>query len=115
MYSRNTHNINDIFEEFITVFNTFPVIKKCNKTNILEIHFKPRKDILIIFTCDPNDINTITYKQVQELCIQNKIQQQRWALEQSGFVSNKNSASFLVDATIFFIVFCTIGFCFLFY
>jgi len=74
MYSRTTHNINDIFEEFITVFNTFPIIKKCNKTNILEFHFKPRKDILIIFTCDPNDINTITYKQVQELCIQNKIE-----------------------------------------
>jgi len=74
MYSRTTHNINDIFEEFITVFNTFPIIKKCNKTNILEFHFKPRKDILIIFTCDPNDINTITYKQVQDLCIQNKIE-----------------------------------------
>ena len=28
MYSRNTHNINDIFEQFITTFNTFPEIKK---------------------------------------------------------------------------------------
>jgi len=74
MYSRTTHNINDVFEEFITIFNTFPLIKKCNKTNILEFHFKPKKDILIIFSCDPNDIKTITYKEVQELCIQNKIE-----------------------------------------
>ena len=32
MYSRNIHNINDVFESFITVFNTFPIIKKCKKT-----------------------------------------------------------------------------------
>ena len=31
MYSRNQRNINDIFEQFITTFNTFPLIKKCNK------------------------------------------------------------------------------------
>jgi hypothetical protein len=74
MYSRNIHNINDVFEEFVTVFNTFHVIKKCNKINIMEFHFKPHKDILIIFTCDPNDFNTITYKEVQLLCIQNKIE-----------------------------------------
>ena len=53
MYSRSIHNINDIFEQFISTFNTFPEIKKCNKTNIMELHFKPRKDILIIFCCDP--------------------------------------------------------------
>ena len=39
---------------------------KCNKTIIMEFHFKPRKDILIIYSCDPNDINTMTYKQVQD-------------------------------------------------
>ena len=27
-----------------------------------------------MFSCDPNDINTSTYKQVQELCIQNKLE-----------------------------------------
>ncbi len=32
MYSRNIHNINDIFEQFISTFNTFPEIKKCNKS-----------------------------------------------------------------------------------
>ncbi len=74
MYSRTTHNINDVFEEFIKVFNTFPVIKKCNKTNIMEFHFKPSKDNLIIFTSDPNDINIITYEQVKELCIENKVE-----------------------------------------
>jgi hypothetical protein len=66
MYSRNTHNINDVFEQFITVFNTFPVMKKCNKTNVMEFHLKPCKDKLIIFSCDPNDINVITFnKQAQ--------------------------------------------------
>ena len=40
----------------------------------MEFHFKPRKDVLIINTCDPNDINTITYKEIQLLCIQNKIE-----------------------------------------
>jgi hypothetical protein len=40
----------------------------------MEFHFKPRKDVLIIFSCDPNDINTITYKQVQDLCIQNNVE-----------------------------------------
>jgi len=74
MYSRNTHNINDIFEQFITTFNTFPEIKKCNKTNILEFHFKACKGHLIMFCCDPNDINVITFTQVQCLCIQNKIE-----------------------------------------
>jgi hypothetical protein len=51
MYSRNIHNINDVFEELITVFNTFSVIKKCNKTNVMEFHFKPpkTKGVLIIF------------------------------------------------------------------
>ncbi len=66
MYSRNTYNINDVLEEITTVFKICPVFKKCNKTNIMEFHFKPRKDILLIFSCDPNDINTITYKDFQE-------------------------------------------------
>ena len=30
MYSRRFHNINNVFDKFIT-FNTFPEIKKCNK------------------------------------------------------------------------------------
>jgi hypothetical protein len=33
MYSRNIHdnNYDIIFEQFISIFNTFPEIKKCNK------------------------------------------------------------------------------------
>ena len=74
MYSRTTHNINDIFEQFITMFNVFPFIKKCNKTNIMEFHFKLKADNLHLFCCDPNDINIIDYKQVQKLCVQNNIE-----------------------------------------
>ena len=74
MYSRSTKNINDIFEQFITVFNTFPIIKKCNKTNIMEFHFKTIEDNMLIFCCDPNDINVITYKEVKELYDQNKME-----------------------------------------
>ncbi len=47
MYSRRIHNINDVFEQFISNFNTFPEINACHKTNIMEFHFKTRKDILI--------------------------------------------------------------------
>ena len=35
---------------------------------LIQFHFKPRKDILIIFCCDPNDINVITYKEIKDLC-----------------------------------------------
>ncbi len=40
----------------------------------MEFHFKTCKDKLIIFCCDPNDINTITFENVMELCQQNKIE-----------------------------------------
>ena len=73
MYS-NTRNINDIFESFITVFNMFPIIKKCKKTNIIEFHYQPREKCLIIFCCDPNDVDTITYKEVKALCEQHKVE-----------------------------------------
>ncbi len=73
MYSRDQHNINDIFEQFITTFNTFPLVRKCNKTNIMEFHCKTCKENLIIFCWDPNDINNITYENVMEFCQLNKI------------------------------------------
>ena len=85
MYSRNVHNINDVFEQFIITFNTFPLIKKCNKTNIMEFHFKVSKDNLIMFCCDPNDINTITYKEVKEQCIQNKVEWKNQTFQ--GFIT----------------------------
>ena len=75
MYSRDQHNINDIFEQFIATFNTVPLIKKCNKTNIMEFHYKTGKDKLIIFCCDPNDINTITFENIIDLCQENRMEE----------------------------------------
>ena len=86
MYSRSIHNINDVFEEFISTFNTFPEIKKCNKTNIMEFHFKPCKGMLIIFCCDPNDINVITYKEIKDLCIVNGVEFKNQTY--TGFITN---------------------------
>ena len=73
MYSRNIHNINDIFEQFIVKFKCVPNIVKCNKTNIMQFHYKFAKDNVHMFCCDPNDIHVIDYKGVLELCIKNNI------------------------------------------
>jgi hypothetical protein len=92
MYSRNIHNINDVFESFITVFNTFPIIKKGKKTNIMEFHFKPNNEGLIIFCSEPTDITNITYKEVKMLCEQHKVE---W--------KNQTYTSFITELrTIFF-------------
>jgi 5-methylcytosine-specific restriction protein A len=40
----------------------------------MEFHFKPNKEGLIIFCCDPNDITNITYKEVKMLCEQHKVE-----------------------------------------
>ncbi len=40
----------------------------------MEYHFTARKDIELIFVCDPNDMNVITYKAIEDLCIENKIE-----------------------------------------
>ena len=40
----------------------------------MEFHFKTCKENLIIFCCDPNDINNITYENIMELCQLNKIE-----------------------------------------
>jgi hypothetical protein len=49
MHSRNQPNTNDIFEDFFLTFNTYPFIKKCNKANIMEFHFKTcKKNIITI-------------------------------------------------------------------
>jgi hypothetical protein len=66
MYSRNIYNINDVFEQFTSTL--IHSLKKCNKSNSMEFHFKPRKDILNIFCSDANDINIITYKEIQ-ICV----------------------------------------------
>jgi hypothetical protein len=75
MYSRSTHNINDVFEQFVSTFNNVPIITRCNKSSITEFHFKTHEKNVIIFCCDPsNDINVITYKEIKELCIKNNIE-----------------------------------------
>jgi hypothetical protein len=75
LYSRNIHDNNDVFEQFISTFNTVPIITKCNKSNILEFQFKTHEKNIIIFCCDPsNDINVMSFKEVKELCIQNKLE-----------------------------------------
>ena len=84
MFSRTIHNINDILEKFITKYNYIPVIQKNIKTNINQFMYTIKKKLHLlkdkseesiwlketyfIFTCDPNDINKITYKDVKELC-----------------------------------------------
>ena len=40
----------------------------------MEFHYKLNKDKLIIFCCDPNDINVITYKDIKNLCDTNNIE-----------------------------------------
>jgi hypothetical protein len=74
MYSRSTHNIkNDVFEPFVSTFNNVAMITRCDKSNgaSLEAH----DNNVIVSWCDPsNDINEITYKAVEELCIQNHIE-----------------------------------------
>jgi hypothetical protein len=41
---------------------------------IIEFHSKPRQDILIRFCCDPSDINISTYKEIQDVFIENSIE-----------------------------------------
>jgi hypothetical protein len=86
MYSKNIHNINDVFEQFVSTFNTVPIITKCNKSNILEFQFKTHEKNIVIFCCDPNDINVITFKEVKELCIQNKVEWKNQSY--TGFITS---------------------------
>jgi len=95
------HNINDIFESVITVFNTFPIIKKCKKTNIMEFHFKPNNEGLIIFCCYPNDITNITYKEVKMLFEQHKVE---WKNQTYALLITELRTNFLMswmDARIY--------------
>jgi hypothetical protein len=71
MFSRCIHNINDMFIEFNTEFNVVPLIKRCNKTNLMEFHFICGEDDTYIFCCDPNDINIINYATVKLLFLKN--------------------------------------------
>jgi len=93
MYSRNIHNNNNVFEQFISTFNTVQIITKCNKSNILEFQFKTLEKNIIIFCCDPsNDINVISFKEVKELCIQNKVEWKKQSY--TGFITSSKKKFF---------------------
>jgi hypothetical protein len=49
MYSRNIHNIDDVFEQFISTFNTFPEIKKCNKAILWNFILNHEKTFQLYF------------------------------------------------------------------
>jgi 5-methylcytosine-specific restriction enzyme A len=73
MFSRNIHNINDIFHLFLSKYNLIPSVDKTHKTNILQFTHN-NNGVIHIYAADPNEIKIITYKQVKYLCEQNDIE-----------------------------------------
>jgi len=73
MFSRNTHNINDIFYLFLSKYHIIPNVDKTYKTNIMQFTHK-MDNIIHIYTADPNEIHVITFKEVQYLCNKNDIE-----------------------------------------
>ena len=73
MFSRNIHNINDIFYLFLDKYNTIPKVDKSHKTNIMQFTHN-NNGIIHIYAADPNEVHTITYKQVKYLCEKNEIE-----------------------------------------
>ena len=73
MFSRNIHNINDIFYLFLDKYNTIPKVDKSHKTNIMQFTHN-NNGIIHIYAADPNEVHTITYKQVKYLCDKNEIE-----------------------------------------
>jgi hypothetical protein len=72
MYSRqSTTNINDIFEHIVQDHGV-PKNIKCKKTKVVSFKYLKNK-INYVFTCDPNDTNQITFKEVQVLCEKNSL------------------------------------------
>jgi energy-coupling factor transporter ATP-binding protein EcfA2 len=72
MYSRQgTTNINDIFEHIVQDHGV-PKNIKCKKTKVVSFKYLKNK-INYVFTCDPNDTNQITFKEVQVLCEKNSL------------------------------------------
>ena len=73
MFSRSTHNINDIFYLFLSKYNIIPNVDKTHKTNIMQFTHKI-DNIIHIYAADPNEIHVITYKEVKYLCNKNEIE-----------------------------------------
>ena len=73
MFSRPKHNINDIFNLFLSKHNLIPTVDKTHKTNILQFTHN-NNGIIFIYAADPNEIHVITYKQVKYLCEKNEIE-----------------------------------------
>ena len=73
MFSRSTHNINDIFYLFLSKYNLVPHVDKTHKTNILQFTHN-NNGVIHVYAADPNEIKVITYKQVKYLCEQNNIE-----------------------------------------
>ena len=73
MFSRTIHNINDIFYLFLSKYKLIPTVDKTHKTNILQFTHN-NNGVIHIYAADPNEIQIITYKQVQYLCEKNKIE-----------------------------------------
>ena len=73
MFSRSTHNINDIFYLFLSKYNIIPDVDKTHKTNIMQFTHN-NNGIIHIYAADPNEIHVITYKEVKYLCNKNEIE-----------------------------------------
>ena len=73
MFSRSTHNINDIFYLFLSKYNIIPNVDKTHKTNIMQFTHN-NNGIIHIYTADHNEIHVITYKKVKYLSNKNEIE-----------------------------------------
>ncbi len=72
MFSREGKtNINDIFIHMLTNFGV-PQNIRCKETKIVGFSYKI--DVInYVFTCDPNDVNQISFKEIKILCEKNSI------------------------------------------
>jgi hypothetical protein len=72
MFSREGKtNINDIFTHMLTNFGV-PQNIRCKKIKIVGFSYKIDV-ITYVFTCDPNDVNQISFKAIKALCEKNSI------------------------------------------
>ena len=74
MFSREGKtNINDIFIHMLTNFGV-PQNIRCKKTKIVGFSYKCKLGVInYVFTCDPNDVNQISFKEIKILCEKNSI------------------------------------------